>query len=200
MFGYAPVKLGEIATITRGGNFQKKDFVESGKPCIHYGQMYTHFGVYADETLTYVNQEVFDKSKTAKPGDIVMAVTSENVEDVCSCTAWLGSENIAVSGHTAIISHNQNAKYLSYFFHTASFYNQKKKLAHGTKVIEVTPSELVNIEIMLPSIDEQERIVSILDKFDALCNDLSSGLPAEIEMRQKQYEYYRDKLLSFKAL
>ena len=200
MFGYAPVKLGEIATITRGGNFQKKDFVESGKPCIHYGQMYTHFGVYADETLTYVNQKIFDKSKTAKPGDIVMAVTSENVEDVCSCTAWLGSEDIAVSGHTAIINHNQNPKYLSYYFHTASFFNQKKKLAHGTKVIEVTPSELVNIEIMLPSIDEQERIVSILDKFDALCNDLSTGLPAEIEMRQKQYEYYRDKLLSFKAL
>ncbi|MCI6695979.1 MAG: restriction endonuclease subunit S [Solobacterium sp.] len=200
MFGYAPVKLGEIATITRGGNFQKKDFVENGNPCIHYGQMYTHFGAYADKTLTYVNQEVFDKSKTAKPGDIVMAVTSENVEDVCSCTAWLGSENIAVSGHTAIISHNQNPKYLSYYFHTNFFFNQKKKLAHGTKVIEVTPSELMNIEIMLPSLDEQERIVSILDKFDALCNDLSTGLPAEIEMRQKQYECYRDKLLSFKAL
>ncbi|MCI6845757.1 MAG: restriction endonuclease subunit S [Erysipelotrichaceae bacterium] len=200
MFGYAPVKLGEIATITRGGSFQKKDFVENGKPCIHYGQMYTHFGAYADKTLTYVNQEVFDKSKTAKPGDIVMAVTSENVEDVCSCTAWLGSENIAVSGHTAIISHNQNPKYLSYYFHTNFFFNQKKRLAHGTKVIEVTPSELMNIEIMLPSLDEQERIVSILDKFDALCNDLSTGLPAEIEMRQKQYECYRDKLLSFKAL
>ena len=200
MFGYAPVKLGDIANISRGGNFQKKDYVEKGKPCIHYGQMYTHFGVYADRTLTHVSQEVFDKSKIAKPGDIVMAVTSENVEDVCSCTAWLGSEDIAVSGHTAIISHNQNPKYLSYYFHTISFFNQKKKLAHGTKVIEVTPSELVNIEIMLPSIDEQERIVSILDKFDTLCNDLSTGLPAEIEMRQKQYEYYRDKLLSFKAL
>ena len=162
--------------------------------------MYTHFGVYADKTLTYVSQEIFDKSKIAKPGDIVMAVTSENVEDVCSCTAWLGGEDVAVSGHTAIISHNQNPKYLSYYFHTTSFFNQKKKLAHGTKVIEVTPSELVNIEIMLPSIDEQERIVSILDKFDTLCNDLSTGLPAEIEMRQKQYEYYRDKLLSFKAL
>ena len=200
MFGYAPVKLGDIATISRGGNFQKKDYVEKGKPCIHYGQMYTHFGVYTDRTLTYVSQEVFDKSKMAKPGDIVMAVTSENVEDVCSCTAWLGSENIAVSGHTAIISHNQNPKYLSYYFHTNFFFNQKNKLAHGTKVIEVTPNELVNIEIILPSLAEQKRIVSILDKFDALCNDLSTGLPAEIEMRQKQYEYYRDKLLSFKAL
>ncbi|MGO5284220.1 restriction endonuclease subunit S [Catenibacterium mitsuokai] len=198
VFGYIPVKLSEIATIIRGGNFQKKDFVENGKPCIHYGQMYTHFGIYADKTLTYLNDEVFAKSKIAKPGDIIMAVTSENVEDVCSCTAWLGNEEIAISGHTAIISHNQNAKYLSYYFHSAMFYKQKKKLAHGTKVIEVTPSKLADIEIMLPTLEEQERIVSILDRFDSLCNDLTSGLPAEIEARQKQYEYYRDKLLSFK--
>ena len=198
VFGYAPVKIGEIATIIRGGNFQKKDFVENGRPCIHYGQMYTHFGIYADKTLTYLNDEVFAKSKIAKPGDIIMAVTSENVEDVCSCTAWLGNEEIAISGHTAIISHNQNAKYLSYYFHSAMFYKQKKKLAYGTKVIEVTPSKLADIEIMLPTLEEQERIVSILDRFDSLCNDLTSGLPAEIEARQKQYEYYRDKLLSFK--
>ena len=200
MFGYAPVKLSEIATIVRGGNFQKKDFVASGRPCIHYGQMYTHFGVYADKTLTYVNDEVFNKSKIAQKSDIVMAVTSENVEDVCSCTAWLGDEKIAISGHTAIISHNQNAKYLSYFFHSKSFFEQKKRLAHGTKVIEVTPSKLGVIEILLPTIEEQERIVSILDRFDSLCNNISTGLPAEIEARKKQYEYFRDKMLSFKEI
>ncbi len=200
MFGYAPVKLGEIATIVRGGNFQKKDFIENGKPCIHYGQMYTHFGIAAKKTLTFINDEVFGKSKTAKSGDIVMAVTSENVEDVCSCTAWLGDEDIAISGHTAIISHNQNPKFLSYYFHSAMFFNQKKKLAHGTKVIEVTPSKLGDIVIMLPTIEEQNRMVSILDRFDSLCNSISEGLPAEIEARQKQYEFYRDKLLTFKQL
>ena len=127
-----------------------------------------------------------------------MAVTSENVEDVCLCTAWLGDEDIAVSGHTAIISHKQNAKYMSYFFHSSYFFDQKIRLAHGTKVIEVTPKSLENIVINMPSIEEQNRIVSILDKFDSLVNDLSSGLPAEIDAVQKQYEYYRDKLLSFK--
>ena len=54
------------------------------------------------------------------------------------------------------------------------------------------------IDIPLPSQPDQDRIVSILDRFDALCNDISTGLPAEIEARQKQYEYYRDKLLTFK--
>ena len=186
-----------IAKISRGGNFQKKDFVANGKPCIHYGQIYTHFGIYANKTLTFVNDEIFQKSKMAKNGDIIMAVTSENVEDVCSCTAWLGNDGIAVSGHTAIINHNQNAKFMSYYFHSSDFFSQKKKLAHGTKVIEVTPNKLKDIIIALPPIEKQERIVSVLDRFDTLCNDLSSGLPAEIEAHQKQYEYYRDKLLSF---
>ena len=103
-----------------------------------------------------------------------------------------------MGGHTVIIKHNQNAKYLSYYFHSQFFFSQKKKLAHGTKVIEVTPDKLKDIIIPLPSINEQNKIVEILDKFYKLCNDISEGLPAEIEKRQKQYEYYRDKLLDFK--
>ena len=70
------------------------------------------------------------KSKIAKTNDIVMAITSENVEDVGKCVAWMGDEDIAVSGHTAIIQHKQNAKYLSYYFHSSHFFTQKKRLAH----------------------------------------------------------------------
>ena len=72
-----------------------------------------------------------------------------------------------------------------------------KKVAGGT-VKSIPMGELKKISIPLPALDEQRRIVAILDRFDALCNDLTSGLPAEIAARQKQYEYYRDKLLTFK--
>ena len=192
------LKLGEIASIIRGGNFQKKDFVEQGKPCIHYGQIYTRLGTTTSKSITYLNDDVYSKSKKAMPNDIVMAVTSENIEDVCKSTVWLGNEDIAVSGHTAIIHPSINSKYLAYYFQTTMFFKQKRKLAHGTKVIEVTPDKLNDIIIPVPPLEEQERIVSILDRFDKLCNDISEGLPAEIEARQKQYEYYRDKLLTFK--
>ena len=185
-------KLGEFATVIRGGNFQKKDFVEIGNPCIHYGQMYTHFKNTTDKTLTFVSEEVFKKSKQAQPNDIVMAVTSENVDDVCSCVAWLGKENIAVSGHTAIIHHNQNPSYMSYYFHSEHFYKQKVKLAHGTKVIEVTPDKLLNIEIPVPPLPVQEEIVRILDTFTSLTAELT----AELTARRKQYEHYRDSLLT----
>lgn len=192
--------LREIATIIRGGNFQKKDFTEKGIPCIHYGQIYTRYGLSATKTITFIDGDVAKKSKFANTNDIIMAVTSENIEDVCKCVVWLGEEKVAISGHTAIIKHNQNAKFLAYYFHTAMFFKDKKKLAHGTKVIEVTPSKLGDIIVPLPSLSEQQRIVDILDRFDTLCNDISKGLPAEIAERQKQYEYYRNKLLTFKNI
>ena len=197
VYGFAFVKLGDIATISRGGNFQKKDFVENGYPCIHYGQIYTKYGISADKTFSFISDEVAQKSRKAQPYDIVVAVTSENVEDVCKCVTWVGDCNIAVSGHTAIIHTEQCAKYIAYFFNTKMFFEQKKKYIHGTKVIEMTPSDLVNIIIPLPTLERQKEIVAILDRFDSLCNDISEGLPAEIEARQKQYEYFREKLLTF---
>ena len=89
---------------------------------------------------------------------------------------------------------------MAYYFHTLHFEMQKRKLAHGTKVIEVTPDKLGDLLIPLPAKEEQDRIVAILDHFDTLCNDIAEGLPAEIAARQKQYEYYREKLLNFKEL
>ena len=70
-------------------------------------------------------------------------------------------------------------------------------MKRGAGIPHVSGEALSKIVLTIPSFEEQARIVSILDRFDTLCNDLSSGLPAEIEARQRQYEYYRDKLLTF---
>ena len=184
--------LGEIATIARGGNFQKKDFCDRGVPCIHYGQIYTKYGLFTDKTITFITEERAKKQKFAKTNDIIMAVTSENIEDVCKCLAWLGNEDVAVSGHSAIISHNQNPKYLVYYFHSQMFFIQKRKLAHGTKVIEVTPDTLKSIKLPVPPLEVQREIVHILDSFTLLTAELT----AELTARKKQYEFYRDKLLT----
>ena len=80
------------------------------------------------------------------------------------------------------------------FFHYNNSSSKGAKMPRGDKVA------IMNYEIALPSPEEQKRIANILDRFDLICNDLSDGIPAEIEARQKQYEYYRDKLLRFKKL
>ena len=133
-------------------------------------------------------------------GDLIITNTSENIEDVCKTVAWLGNEEIVTGGHATIFKHKENPKYLAYYTQTPMFFAEKKKLARGTKVIDVSAKDLAKISIPIPPLTEQERIVGILDKFDTLVNDISVGLPAEIQARRKQYEYYRNKLLSFEPL
>lgn len=190
--------LGELGTFTRGNGLQKKDFTKEGVGCIHYGQIYTRFGAFADKTLTYVNKELASRLLQVEKGNLVIACTSENVEDICKSVAWLGEENICTGGHACVFKHNQNPKYISYFFQTEYFFKQKKKYTYGTKVKDIKPDSIAKIKISLPSLKEQERIVSILDNLYTLTNDLTSGLPAEMEKRRQQYEFYRDKLLTFK--
>lgn len=189
--GVEEKKLREIATVSRGGNFQKKDYVENGVPCIHYGQIYTQYGLFVDKTISFISEEKAKKQKFAVKNDIVMAVTSENIDDVCKCVAWLDDEAVAISGHTAIIHHTINPKYLVYYLHSTMFHKQKTKLAHGTKVIEVTPDKLLDITLPVPPLEVQREIVRILDNF----TELTAELTAELAARKKQYEYYRDRLL-----
>ena len=89
-----------------------------------------------------------------------------------------------------------NSRFLYYFLQC----QQKFILSNVRRasIPRLSRSVIDNIKIPVPPIEVQEYIVSILDKFDKLCNDLTKGLPAEIEARKKQYEYYRDKLLMFK--
>ena len=82
--------------------------------------------------------------------------------------------------------------FLKYVLEVIDFKQQKSSLPN------VNASMIKSIDIPLPPLAEQKRIVAILDRFDSLCNSLTEGLPAEIALRKKQYEYYRDKLLSFK--
>ena len=185
--------IGDYCTMIKGNGVQKTDFVENGIGCIHYGQIYTHYGSFTYSTNKFVTKEVFVKAKKASKGDLILTDTSENVEDICKTVAYLGEDDIAVSNHALIIKHEQNPKFLSYSTLTKSFFNQKRKYAYGVKVTGIKPEHLARFLIYLPSIEEQSRIVSILDTFEASI----SNLEAQLAQRQKQYEYYRNKLLSF---
>lgn len=161
-------QLGYISSIERGGDLQKSDFVESGFPCIHYGQIHTCFGSLTYSVLSYISEQKFLRSKYATTHDIIMAITSEDVNDICKCVGWLGNYNVAVGGHIALIHHEQDTRYLSYFFTTKFFYNQKAKLAHGIKVMEVTPTKLQDVLINIPSLSEQQRIGSFFEHLDTI--------------------------------
>lgn len=190
--------MSEIGTFTRGNGLQKKDFTEEGVGCIHYGQIYTHYKTYAYKTLTKCSKELASRLKKARKNDIIIATTSENVEDVCKALVWKGEEEVAISGDAYIFTHNQYSNYIIHFFKSHQFLLYKKKKSTGTKVIRMSRESIGEFEIPIPPLSEQKRIADILDRFERLTNDLQEGLPAEIEARRQQYEYYRDKLLTFK--
>ena len=185
--------LGEIAELVRGNGMPKSNFTTSGVGCIHYGQIYTHYGVWATETLSFVAPETAKPLAKVDPGDLVITNTSENVEDVCKAVAWLGEAQIVTGGHATVIKHGQDAKYLSYYFRTRDFFAKKKKKATGTKVIDVSAKSLAQIRIPIPPLEIQQEIVAILDRF----TKLEAELEAELEARRAQYKHYRDALLTF---
>lgn len=192
-------KLGEIGSFVNGSGMPKTMFEDEGDVgAIHYGHIYTKYNLFVKKPVIKISKENSTKLKKVKFGDIVIAKTSENIDDVMKSVAYLGKETVVVGGHSAIYNHKQNPKYLSYVFNgSRDVIKQKNKLARGVKVIELSSVDMTRIKIPLPSLPVQQHIVSILDKFDTLVNDIKEGLPKEIEQRQKQYEYWREQLLSF---
>ena len=162
--GWEIKKLGEVGTFQRGGGFLKSDYVEDGFPCIHYGQIHTRFGVKTFNHLTCIPEGLaLSKSKIAQSGDIIIAITSEDIEGSCKCTAWMGDYNVAVGGHAAIFRHTLNPAFVAYYFKGGYFQTAKKVFAHGSKVVEIKPNDIATIKIAYPPLPVQERIVSELD-------------------------------------
>lgn len=192
--------MGDVGTFARGRRFTKADLVEAGIPSIHYGEIYTHYGVAADTAASQVRGDIEASLAFALPGDVVLAGVGETVEDVGKAVAWLGETPVAIHDDTFRFRSDLDPKFVSYFTQTAEFHSQKNQHVARAKVKRLSAGGIARIEIPIPPRAEQRRIVAALDSFDALVSDLSVGLPAELAARRKQYEYYRDKLLTFKEL
>lgn len=192
-------RLGIVGEFQRGKRFVKDDIISNGVPCIHYGEMYTYYGTWARESKSFLSEELVENKnlRVAEKGDLVIVAAGETIEDIGMGTAWLGNEGVVI--HDACFSYRSplNPKYVAYFTRTKQFHDQIKKHISSGKISSINARGLEKVLIPIPSTEEQARIVSILDKFDILTTSISEGLPKEIELRKKQYEYYRDLLLTF---
>ncbi|MCK8622731.1 restriction endonuclease subunit S [Prevotella sp. E13-27] len=192
------MKMSEVGTFTRGKRFVRTDIVEDGVPCIHYGDMYTYYGLKAYKAKTHLTPEKAQKMRFAKKNDVVIVGAGENKNDIGVGVAWLGEEDVAVHDACYIFSSDLYPQYVSHFLRTESYHKQIYPLVSEGKICSISAQSIGRAIIPIPPLEEQQRIVSILDRFETLTTDLQSGLPAEIEARRKQYEYYREKLLTFK--
>lgn len=186
--------LGEIGTFERGNGIQKKDFTEEGVGCIHYGQIHTSYGLSTTKTISYISEEQAKKCKKAQCGDIIIATTSEDVEGCAKAVAWMGNHEICISGDSLVFHHNENSKYIAYLFQMNYFQKFKRGRCTGAKVTRISPKALSDYPFVLPIRSMQAEIVSKLDNFENIIRNLEE----QLKLREKQYEYYRNKLLTFK--
>ncbi|MFB4633616.1 restriction endonuclease subunit S [Enterobacter kobei] len=192
--------LDSVGQFLRGKRFVKSDLISEGVPCIHYGEMYTHYGISAEETKSFLDEGVAEKLRVANHGDVIIVAAGETIEDIGNGTAWLGKNDVVFHDACFSFKSELNSKYVSYFLRTNLFKEQIKRGVSSGKISSINAKGLGMAEIPIPcpnnpekSLAIQSEIVGVLDKFTALTAELT----AELTMRKKQFNYYRDQLLSF---
>lgn len=196
--GYQIMPLSELGTLTRGKRFVRDDVKASGQPCIHYGDLYTHYGIIADVTKTYLDRDFPKKMRYAQKGDVVIVGAGENDWDIGIGLVWNGEEPAAVHDACYILQHQMNPKYISYYLRSACYHLQIKKYVSTGKICSISSEGIGKALIPIPSLEKQQRIVNILDRMDKAHKELCQSIETEIRMRKQQYEYYRNQLLDFK--
>ena len=193
------MKISQICLSVADGDHQAPPKVSKGIPFITISNINSHNTI-DFSNIKYVPTDYYEKldiKRRPAKGDVLYTVVGSY-----GIPVYIDfNKNFSFQRHIAILRPNKNIlipKYLFYVLKSTEIFNKANILATGAAQKTITLSSLSNMKVPVPSLEEQERIVSILDRFDALCNDLTSGLPAEIEARKRQYEYYRDKLLTFK--
>lgn len=164
--GWEVKLIGEIGNVERGAGISKKDFVPSGSPCIHYGQLHTVFGPYTTRHISCIPNDLIAKPRIAHPNDVVMAITSEDVEGSCKSTAWMGDYDVIVGSDAAILHHSQNGVYVSYYTQTKAFYIEKEKYANGFKVTHISAKDIESIPIMCPPLALQQSFAAQIEAIE----------------------------------
>lgn len=191
------VKMSEVGTFIRGKRFVRTDIVSDGVPCIHYGDMYTYYGLYATQSKGRLRNELASKMRYAQKNDVVIVAAGENKEDIGIGLAWIGDEPAAVHDACFIFRSDLYPQYVSHYLRSDYYHKQIVKYVSEGKICSISAKGLGNAIIPILPYEEQVRIATLLNKFDTLVGNLTEGLPAEIAAVQEQYEYYRNKLLSF---
>lgn len=195
-------RLSEMGKFVRGKRFVWKDVVPDGKPCIHYSELYTTYGLATKKTVSHLDEGKYEKLRFANPGDVVIVGAGETVEDIGIGVAWLGTEPAAVHDACYIYKHGDTLDpvFISYYLRSGFYHNQITRFVSSAKISSISADNLGRALIPVPPIEVQREVVRILDTFTELTDELTAKLAEEVTARKQQYAYYRDRLLSRESL
>jgi len=193
--------LGELFEFKNGINKEKK-FFGTGDAIINYTDVFKNIKLFKENIKGKVEANKSDIERfNCKKGDVFFTRTSETQNEIGYASVLLSDIEICVFSGFLLRARPTTdlllPEYCAYCFTSDKIRKKIISSSNMTTRVTTTGTILSKIQIPVPSLEEQERIVSILDKFDILTTSISEGLPKEIELRKKQYEYYRDLLLTF---
>ena len=193
--------LGELFEFKNGLN-KGKDFFGKGTPIINYMDVYKRNKIYSNDLIGSVETtEDEQKRYSIKRGDVFFTRTSETKEEIGKTSVLLDDVEKGVFSGFVLrarpITELLLPEYCAYCFETYEFRKNVIRYSTYTTRALTNGTTLSNLKIPVPSIEIQNKIVKILDRFQELLSDTKGLLPLEIEQRRKQYEYYREKLLTF---
>ena len=198
------MKMSDIGTFYSGlSGKTKEDFQEGNAKFISYVNIFNNPSLVTD-VKDRVRILEGEKQNTIQYGDLLFTGSSETPDEcgMCSVLTHHTEEKLYLNSFCFGFRFNDlsgiNPEFMRFLFRSSNIRKRICKTANGVTRFNISKKEFAKIVIPIPSLNEQDHIASILDKFYLLVGDLTSGLPAEIEKRRQQYEYYRDKLLTFK--
>ena len=186
------IKLGDIGKISMCKRILKEQTYNDGDV------PFFKIGTFGGAPDAYISRETYEKYKKEysfpNKGDILISAAGT----IGRTVKYDGKPSYFQDSNIVWIANDESVVLNDYLYHI--YKTQPWKVSTGGTIARLYNDNIARTEISVPNIEEQKRIIELLDRFDKYCEDISEGLPAEIEARQKQYEYYRDKLLTFKEL
>ena len=161
------VKLGEFGTFYKGKGITKADLVECGISCLRYAEIYTKYDGIVNELSSSVSPDAATKSTPIQSGDIIFAASGETAAEIGKAIAFVGHYSAVAGGDTVIFrDHGQEPAYLAHALNDADAARQKARLGKGQSVVHIHIPELFQVEVPLPPLHEQRKIVKILATWD----------------------------------
>ena len=192
VFGWVQIDLATVGKVSMCKRIMKSETSPTGDIPFY------KIGTFGKEADAYISKQKYDEYRKAysypQKGEILISASGT----IGRTVVYNGEEAYYQDSNIVWIANDESLvlnRYLLYYYQL-----QPWNISTGGTIARLYNDNISRAKICVPTIKEQKRIIEILDRFDLLCNDISEGLPAEIEARQKQYEYYRDKLLNFKEL
>ena len=159
--------MGEIGTFSKGRGIKRDDVTDDGLPCIRYGELYTRYHNYVTTPVSRISPTVAQTALPIQTGDLLFAGSGETAEEIGRCAAYLGNEQAYVGGDTIVLTPSgQDSMYLGHLMNHPLVATQKARFGQGDAIVHISAQNLARVKIVLPPIEEQRAIATVLSDMD----------------------------------